>query len=94
MNDNLERYLELTSLKLYTTQFFEEQTIEEYKFKSFSFYLKKEKDIIKIISRHNKRIKLKIDFSFSTKLFSNEKLYEILNILEQQYKIEITKPIT
>lgn len=94
MKDNLERYLELTSLKLYTTQFFEEQTIEEYKFKSFSFYLKKEKDIIKIISRHNKRIKLKIDFSFSTKLFSNEKLYEILNILEQQYKIEITKPIT
>ena len=68
MKDNLERYLELTSLKLYTTQFFEEQTIEEYKFKSFSFYLKKEKDIIKIISRHNKRIKLKIDspgcFSF------------------------------
>ena len=28
------------------------------------------------------------------KLFSNEKLYEILNILEQQYKIEITKPTT
>jgi len=94
MKDNLERYLELTSLKLYTTQFFEEQTIEEYKFKSFSFYLRKEKDIIKIISRHNKKIKLKIDFSFSTKLFSNEKLYEILNILEQQYKIEITKPTT
>ena len=94
MKDNLERYLELTSLKLYTTQFFEERTIEEYKFKSFSFYLRKEKDIIKIISRHNKRIKLKIDFSFSTKLFSNEKLYEILNILEQQYKIEITKPTT
>ena len=91
MKDNLERYLELISLKLYTTQFFEEQTIEEYKFKSFSFYLRKEKDIIKIISRHNKKIKLKIDFSFSTKLFSNEKLYEILNILEQQYKIEITK---
>ena len=94
MKDNLKRYLELTSLKLYTTQFFEEQTIEEYKFKSFSFYLRKEKDIIKIISRHNKKIKLKIDFSFSTKLFSNEKLYEILNILEQQYKIEITKPTT
>ena len=64
MKDNLERYLELTSLKLYTTQFFEGQTLEEYKFKSFSFYLKKEEDIIKIISRHNKRIKLKIDFSF------------------------------
>ena len=94
MKDNLERYLELISLKLYTTQFFEGQTLEEYKFKSFSFYLTKDEDIIKIISRHNKRIKLKIDFSFSTKLFSTEKLYDILNILEQQYKIEITKPTT
>ena len=37
MKDNLERYLELISLKLYTTQFFEGQTLEEYKFKSFSF---------------------------------------------------------
>ena len=89
MNDNLESYIEITSLKLYTRLFFEGQTLEEYKFKSFSFYLQKEKDIIKIISRHNKKIKLKIDFSFSTKIFSIETFYEMLNILEQQYKIEI-----
>jgi|688.fasta_scaffold2459698_1 hypothetical protein len=94
MKDNLERYLELISLKLYTTQFFEGQTLEEYKFKSFSFYLTKDEDIIKIISRHNKRIKLKIDFSFSNKIFSIERFYEMLYLLDQQYKIEITKPTT
>jgi len=94
MKDNLERYIELTSLKLYTNLFFEGHTLEEYEFKSYSFYLQKEKDIIKIISRHNKRIKLKIDFAFSTKLFSTEKLYDILNILEQQYNIEIINPST
>jgi hypothetical protein len=94
MKDNLERYIELTSLKLYTNLFFEGYTLEEYNFKSFSFYLQKEKDIIKIISRHNQKIKLKIDFSFSTKLFSTEKLYEILNILQQQYNIEIRNPST
>jgi hypothetical protein len=82
MNDNLERYIELTSLKLYTNLFFEGHTLEEYNFKSFSFYLQKEKDIIKI------------NFAFSTKLFSTEKLYEILNILEQQYNIEIRNPST
>jgi hypothetical protein len=92
MKDNLERYIELTSLKLYTTQFFEGQALEEYNFKSFSFYLQKEKDIIKIISRHNKRIKLKIDFSFSNKIFSIERFYEMLYLLDQQYKIEIAKP--
>ena len=94
MKDNLERYIELTSLKLYTTQFFEGQTLEEYKFKSFSFYLTKDEDIIKIISRHNKRIKLKIDFSFYNKIFSIERFYEMLYLLDQQYKIEITKPTT
>jgi hypothetical protein len=94
MNDNLESYIEITSLKLYTNLFFEGHTLEEYNFKSFSFYLQKEKDIIKIISRHNQRIKLKINFAFSTKLFSTEKLYEILNILEQQYNIEIRNPST
>ena len=94
MKDNLVRYLELTSLKLYTTQFFEEQTLEEYKFKSFSFYLTKDEDIIKIISRHNKIIKLKIDFSFSNKIFCIERFYEMLYLLDQQYKIEITKPTT
>ena len=67
MKDNLERYLELTSLKLYTTQFFEGQTLEEYKFKSFSF---------------------------SNKIFSIERFYEMLYLLDQQYKIEITKPTT
>jgi hypothetical protein len=92
MKDNLERYIELTSLKLYTTQFFEGQTLEEYKFKSFSFYLRKDEDIIKIISRHNKRIKLKIDFSFPNKIFSIERFYEMLYLLDQQYKIEIAKP--
>ena len=92
MVDNFERYIELTSLKLYTQLFFEGHTLEEYKFKSFSFYLQKDKDIIKIISRHNKRIKLKIDFAILTKLLSNEKLYDILNILEQQYNIEIINP--
>ena len=94
MNDNLESYIEITSLKLYTNLFFEGHTLEEYNFKSFSFYLQKEKDIIKIISRHNQRIKLKINFAFSTKLSSTEKLYEILNILEQQYNIEIRNPST
>ena len=94
MKDNLERYIELTSLKLYTNLFFEGYTLEEYNFKSFSFYLQKEKDIIKIISRHNRKIKLKINFALSTKLFSTEKLYEILNILEQQYNIEIRNPST
>ena len=94
MNDNLESYIEITSLKLYTNLFFEGHTLEEYNFKSFSFYLQKEKDIIKIISRHNQRIILKINFAFSTKLFSTEKLYEILNILEQQYNIEIRNPST
>jgi len=50
MNDNLERYIELTSLKLYTQLFFEGHTLEEYNFKSFSFYLQKDKDIIKSLA--------------------------------------------
>jgi len=51
---NLNNYIEYTSLKLYVTEFSQGHKVERYHYKSFSFKLKKEKDSVKILSKHHK----------------------------------------
>ncbi len=86
---NLNNYLEYTSLKLYTQLFFEGLEVEDYNYKSFSFYLNKQLDKIQIISKHNTLERLFMNFDIEEKSFNTHILFTILNFIEQTYNKEL-----
>jgi len=90
---NLNNYLEYTSLKLYTTQYFEGLEVEDYNYKSFSFHINKQLDKIQIISKHNTEEKLFMNFDIEKKSFSIHILLTILDFIEQTYNREINNPL-
>jgi len=87
---NLNYYLEYTSLKLYTTQYFEGLEVEDYNYKSFSFHINKQLDKIQIISKHNTEEKLFMNFDIEEKSFSIHILLTILDFIEQAYNKKYT----
>ena len=90
---NLNYYLEYTSLKLYTTQYFEGLEVEDYNYKSFSFHINKQLDKIQIISKHNTIERLFMNFDIEEKSFNPHILLTILNFIEQSYNREINNPL-
>ncbi len=87
---NLNNYLEYTSLKLYATEFSQGHKVERYKYKSFSFKLKKEKDSVKILSKHNKNKELTEVCILQKKSFNIHTLLIMLELTEKAYNKKYT----
>jgi hypothetical protein len=87
---NLNNYIEYTSLKIYATEFSQGHKVERYYYKSFSFKLKKVKDTVKIISKHDKNKDLTEVCLLQKKSFNVNTLLIMLELIEQAYNKKYT----
>jgi hypothetical protein len=67
--------------------------MEDYNYKSFSFHINKQLDIIQIRSKHNTEERLFMNFNIEEKSLNPHILFTILNLIEQTYNNEINNPL-